>query len=460
MTSAQPSAENEAVVSAGRLRGERTDGGLTVFRGVPYARAGRFTPPEPVEPWPDVRDATSDGPISPQPPSRLGAVMGPPRDGLVQADDCLNLTVVTPDTGGRRPVMVWIHGGAYVTGASSFGFYDGRRLTVEGDIVFVAINYRLGALGYLQLDGVSPGNLGLLDQLAALRWVKENIAAFGGDPDQVTVFGQSAGAHSLACLLAMPAARGLFRRAILQSPPLGLGLASPARAARIARYFTTALGRDPRSATVDEIVSAQTAAIVRASGPGGLGSPPFCPTAGAGPLSGLDRWPAALTVANVDVLIGFTRSEMNSFVNGKPETEWLTRLPFIGRRVFEAVKAIIGRRIFDSPSLKLADACAAAGRQVFTYRFDWAPPGSIFGACHCIELPFLLGDQKAWAAAPMLGDASWDGIDEFGHDLRRAWLSFACDGKPDGWRAHHPGAGIGKYWLGPVSAPAAVTEAA
>lgn len=456
MTPAQPSAEYEAVVPAGRLRGERTDTGLTVFRGVPYARAGRFAPPEPVEPWPDVRDATTDGPISPQPPARPGAVMGPPPDGLVQSEDCLNLTVVTPSTTGRRPVMVWIHGGAYVNGSSAFGFYDGRRLAAEGDVVFVAINYRLGALGYLRLDGVSPGNLGLLDQLAALRWVKENIAAFGGDPGQVTVFGQSAGAHSLACLLAMPAARGLFHRAILQSPPLGLGVASPARAARIARHFTTALRRDPHSATVDEIISAQTAAIIRASGPGGLVSPPFCPTADTGPLSGVARWPAAATGMDADVMIGFARSELNSFLNGKPVTERLTRIPFVGRRVFEAVKAIAGRRVFDRPSLKFADACAAAGQRVFTYRFDWVPPGSIFGACHCIELPFLFGDRKAWAAAPMLGDADWDSVDERGRDLRRAWLSFARNGQPGDWPAHVPGAGPGKYWFRPQDAAAVV----
>jgi para-nitrobenzyl esterase len=120
VTSEQPTAGNEAVVAAGRLRGETTDDGLTVFRGVPYARAQRFAPPAPVEPWADVRDATRHGPISPQPPVRPDAVMGQPQDGLVQDEDCLNLTVVTSGTTGRRPVMVWIHGGAYVTGASSF----------------------------------------------------------------------------------------------------------------------------------------------------------------------------------------------------------------------------------------------------------------------------------------------------------------------------------------------------
>lgn len=443
----------EAVVETGTLRGEPGNDGLTAFRGVPYARAERFAPPEPVRPWTGVRDATRHGPVSPQPPVRADAVMGPPQDGLVQDEDCLNLTVVTPGAdGGRRPVMVWIHGGAYVSGAASFDFYDGRKLAAEGDVVFVAINYRLGALGYLRLPGVSPGNLGLLDQLSALRWVKRNIAAFGGDPDRVIVFAHSAGAHSLACLMTMPAARGLFRRAILQSAPLGLKPNSEARATRIARSFTNALKADPRTATVDEILAAQAAAIVKASGPGGLVSPPFCPTAGTDPLPGAKRWLAA-TVADIDVMIGTTRSEMNSFLNGKPATARIERIPWAGRRGLAAVEAITSRLVFETPSLRFADTLAAAGRRVFTYRFDWAAPGSIFGACHCIELPFLLGDRAAWATAPMLAGAEWDAIEEIGRTMRRSWLSFACNGSPGSWPAHLPGAGPGKYWSGRVASP-------
>lgn len=458
MTSERSTAGNEAVVAAGRLRGETTEGGLTVFRGVPYARASRFAPPGPVEPWTGVRDATRNGPIAPQPPARPGVVMGPPQDGLVQDEDCLNLTVITPGGGpDPRPVMVWIHGGAYVTGSSAFGIYDGQRLAAEGGVVFVSINYRLGALGYLRLDGVSPGNLGLLDQLAALRWVKENIAAFGGDPGRVTVFAQSAGAHSLACLMAMPAARGLFQRAILQSAPLGLRPARASRAARVSRHFTRALARDPRSATVDEILSAQTEAIARASGPGGLVSPPFCPTADVDPLITANRWPADPNAAEVDVLIGFTRSEIDTFVNDKPVAERLTRT-LVGRRAFSAAKALLARRIFDSPSLKLADTFARAGRRVHTYRFDWAPSGSVFGAGHCVELPFLLGDRKAWTAAPILGDVDWDGIDESGRAVRQAWLAFARGETPDAWPTHTPGAGPGKVWFGPMTSQGSKAE--
>jgi para-nitrobenzyl esterase len=441
-------------ISSGELRGEAT-GELTVFRGVPYARAARFAPPEPVEPWAGVRDATCHGPISPQPPFRAGSVTGEPQDGLTQAEDCLNLTVVTPGTDEkRRPVLVWIHGGAYTTGAASMSFYDGHRLAAEGDVVFVGINYRLGALGYLRLDGVSPGNLGLLDQLAALRWVRDNIAAFGGDPGQVTVFGQSAGGHSIACLMAAPAARGLFQRAILQSAPLGLKIAGVRTANRIARHFTAALRKDPFEADVPEILAAQQAAIVKAAGPGGLYSvPPFCPTADTDPLPGVREWlPAAAARAReVDVVIGTTAEEMNTFLNGKPGITQVEAIPWAGRRGMTAIKAAITGFVFETPSRRFADALAAAGGRVFSYRFDWAAPESTYGACHCVELPFLLGSREAWAGAPMLAGAEWDSMNELGHRMRAAWLSFARTGSPSAslmWQEHSPGSTAGMRWTG------------
>ena len=195
-----------------------------MFRGVPYAAAPvgelRFSPPQPAPPWQGVRDATQDGPIAPQGRSRLAHVMGDFE--RPQSEDCLTLNIWTPAAdSAKRPVLVWIHGGAFASGSGSLPWYSGERFAANGDVVVVSINYRLGALGFLCLPGVSDGNLGLLDQVAALRFVRDNIAAFGGDPDNVTVVGQSAGAASIAILMTMPPARGLFRRAILQSTPFG-----------------------------------------------------------------------------------------------------------------------------------------------------------------------------------------------------------------------------------------------
>lgn len=209
----------------GPVRGV-TEGGLAVFRGLPFARPPvgplRFGPPEPPEPWSGVRDAARFGPSAAQNGALVGPLMslGINRTG----EDCLYLNVWTPGADrGRRPVLVWIHGGAFILGSGSQMLYDGATLARRGDVVVVTINYRLGALGFLRLRDrfgerlPATGNEGLLDQVAALEWVRDEIAAFGGDPGNVTIFGESAGAMSCATLLGVPRARGLFHRAILQS---------------------------------------------------------------------------------------------------------------------------------------------------------------------------------------------------------------------------------------------------
>ena len=236
-----------------------------VFRNVPYAastaKALRFAPPQPASSWSGERDATSDGPIAPQNRSRLAHIMGDFE--RPQGEDCLSLTIWCPDPAPPLcPVLVWIHGGAFTTGAGSLPWYSGESFA-RGGLVFVAVNYRLGALGFLALPGISSGNLGLLDQVAALHWVGENIAAFGGDPATVTVMGQSAGGGSIGALLAMPAARGLFRRAIMQSAALQRVNPSPDDAARGGRRFLEILGVAPdrpellRDVPVNDLLTAQ-----------------------------------------------------------------------------------------------------------------------------------------------------------------------------------------------------------
>ena len=213
-------------LTSGSVRG-RTEDGLAVFRGMPFARPPvgelRLAAPMPVEPWEGVREAVAFGPPPPQ-SSAMGAPAARDADG-----DWLTVNVWSPDLGGARlPVMVWIQGGGYVYGWSGDPLFDGAVLARDG-VVVVTFNYRLSAEGFGQFPG-APANRGLLDQVAALHWVQDNIAAFGGDPGRVTVFGESAGAGSIAALMAMPSATGLFHRAIAQSVP---GL-----------YFTEALATD------------------------------------------------------------------------------------------------------------------------------------------------------------------------------------------------------------------------
>ncbi|MFJ4784783.1 carboxylesterase/lipase family protein [Streptomyces sp. NPDC088794] len=420
-----------AKTSGGVLRGRIEDGPI-VFRGVRYAVSERFGPPRPVPSWSGERDATTDGPIAPQRPARLAHVIGASERGE-QGEDCLSLTVTTPAVDDRaRPVLVWIHGGAYLSGAGSLKLNGAHRLAHEGDVVVVSINYRLGALGYLRSPELSDGNLGLADQLAALRWERENIAAFGGDPDRVTVGGQSAGAHSVRCLLGMPDAEGLFRRVILMSTPARC-LNTPSGAEESAELFLDRLATDPRTASLPEILDAQVAAARDSASRLGFNAAPlFTPVSGVGPLPDEDRWEACLAgrAPGLDVVIGTTQREMSAFCSVNPVLNRVRRIPFLGPAAADAVERAVTRIAFGRTTEDLATRLSEAGARVWSYRFDYAAPDSPFGATHCIDLPFVFGTYADWAAAPMLAGADPHAFETLGRRVRTAWLGFIRDGAP------------------------------
>lgn len=228
-----------AVTGAGQLRGLNHDGVMS-FKGVPYAAPPvgdlRFRAPRPVEAWDGVRDAVAPPPSCPQPQTRPP---GWPQEHA-EDEDCLYLNVWTPDLDdAARPVMFWIHGGGYAIGSGSWPLYDGENLARRGDVVVITVNHRLGPLGFLHLAEIggeefsSSGNNGMLDLITALEWVRDNVAAFGGNPDNVTVFGESGGGAKISTLLAMPQAAGLFHRSVIQSGP-GVRVLSPRRATEAA----------------------------------------------------------------------------------------------------------------------------------------------------------------------------------------------------------------------------------
>jgi para-nitrobenzyl esterase len=452
--------------AAGRVRG-RVEAGLAVFRGIPFTSrqsgARRFAAPEPPAPWAGVRDAQAFGAAPPQASDVLLERLGLfPR--VAQGEDGLAINVWTPACDGAgRPVLVWIHGGAFQSGSGSLPLYDGARLAARGDVVVVTLDYRVGALGFLHLadrPGVeAASNLGLQDQIAALRWVRAHADRFGGDPRRICVFGESAGAGSIVALLAMPSARGLFRRAIVQSAaPNGMIAAAAAR--ERAERFLAALG--PRDATrlretpAAALLAAQQALML--AGPWKMDMP-FVPVVD-GVL--VPRFPlAAIADAagdDVDLVIGTTDDEMRLYAcfeapDSIGEKEALRRLalelPGSGDadRVYHAFRAIrAGRGAPHAPadllwavqtevrlrhhSTAIAEARAARGAPAFAYRFGWRSPdaGGRLGACHALDLPFTFGNLDAPGMAAFTGGGA--GAQALARDWMDAWCAFARSGDP------------------------------
>ncbi|TRW79895.1 carboxylesterase family protein [Mycolicibacterium sp. 018/SC-01/001] len=406
--------------TGGRLLVEEV-GGLLHARGVRYATAGRFAPPVPVTAARDTVDATRRGPVCPQLPSRLAFVTGAVVEHLEQNEHCQVLSVTAPADADGLPVMVWFHGGAYVTGGGEAPKYDPDDLVREGRVVVVRVSYRLGILGYLNLVDSDHPNLGLRDQIEALRWVQANIAAFGGDPRRVTVFGQSAGGDSALALMMCPETDGLFARAILQSAPLGVqgvdrtALFAAMREAALARLS----GVSPAAADIERVLDAQVVALAVAAPFGLIGKMAFAPTVGQVPMVGARDMTRA--ASRVEILVGFTRDDALPFALMDARGARLRRMGAPGRAAMSLVAQAVTRRVFGAPAVALAEAWRAAGGRAHTYRVDWTP--GPFGACHCIELPLLFGSRDSWTDAAMLGDGGVD--EELAVRVRAQWSAFA-----------------------------------
>ncbi len=444
--------------TSGRVEGVAGEGHQR-FLGIPFASppvgARRFRAPEPIDPWSGVRDASRFGASAPQNPSPLpGMAVGE------QSEDCLYLNVYTPRAdAARRPVLFWIHGGGFTGGSGSQDLYQGSRMALRGDVVVVTINYRLGALGYLSLPGVTP-NLGQLDQLAALRWVRENAAAFGGDPANVTIFGESAGGMACATLLGMPGARGLFRRAIPQSGAAH-HVHTPDSAGRVGRALLDELGVDAAALAavpVDRLLAAQAKVQAKAMGGGpGLVFAPMV-DGDAIPVQPLETVRAG-GARDVDVMVGTTRDECKLFRMGAPtgevdEARLLRRVEaLLGSRYAAAAPRVIdayrqareGRastapgelldaietdRTFRIPAIRLAEAQQRQRPDTYMYLFCWESPArrGALGSCHALELPFMWGTLDAPTMDRFAG--SGPDAEALSRSMMDAWLGFARSGVP------------------------------
>ncbi len=451
-----------APTAAGKVRGLTRDG-VHEFRSIPYAAppvgTRRFRPPVAAEPWHDVRDCTEFGPVAPQLPSPLEAMLGAGEPVCDEANS-LSLTVFTPGLDdGRRPVMFWVHGGAFVNGTGASPIYDGRRFVQHGDVVVVSINYRLGAFGYLHLDDIfgedftGSGNAGILDQVLALGWVRDNIVEFGGDPHRVTIFGQSAGGMSIGTLLGLPAAQGLFAQAIVQSGGSSFCI-EPGVATETARAVLAEAG----ITTVAELEAAPMDAILagqRKVFEAGLRSDlPFMPVHDGVVLPQRPIDAVRNGQGIVPTVIGTTKDEMTmftaldlgtgtiddaaianalaeSFGERGPEVEAEYRAHFRDLAAADLVSVIATDRVFRTPALRLAEA-AVESRPTFMYLFTWESPefGGILKSTHALELPFV------WDALdkPGLSILTGQGPDlqPIADAMHAAWIAFAQTGDP-GW---------------------------
>jgi para-nitrobenzyl esterase len=453
-----------ATTSAGRVRGT-VDGSVNIFKGIQYggptSGRNRFMPPSKPTPWTDTRDALAYGPTAPQVLSRARRT-GIPAEG----EDCLVLNVFTPALGaGRgRPVMVWLHGGGFSYGSGSDAILDGTSLARTSDVVVVTINHRLNVFGYTYLgeaagsDFALSGGAGMLDIVAALQWVRENIDRFGGDPNLVTIFGQSGGGRKVATLMAMPGAKGLFHRAIIESGAV-LRLTTKDDAARTTEMLLAELGiakdqaRELQNVPMARLLAADAAvaAKIPSREPGMTANSPTV-DGKAIPAHPWDPAGPALS-AGIPLMIGYARTEETLYDRPTPETLALdeaglklragTRLGGDPDRVIEAFrKAHPGATPWDlwiliatdhprgTYSRELAKRKAVqAGAPAFLYRFDWETPegGGHMRSPHTIEIPFVFNNIKI--AGPLI--SKMPEAYELATKVSASWVAFARTGNPN-----------------------------
>ncbi|RBQ20617.1 carboxylesterase/lipase family protein [Spongiactinospora rosea] len=449
-----------ATPASGALRGswERE---LAVFRGVPYAvppvGERRWRPAKPLPAWSGVRDATSDGPVCPQP--RSGPVvdlMGDQIRAASMSEDCLTLTIWSPGLDERRrPVLVWIHGGGFIGGAGSWDVYSGANLARHGDVVVVAINYRLGPFGYLYVDGDDPtgGNLWLSDQRRALEWVVANISAFGGDPTQIVVGGQSGGAWSTMALLGMPDPPPV-RGAVLLSAPGSLRPRDRTESIAFTARYAEALGGGELRAVDAESLVAATARLRPKPGRFATVLPPYMPTA-HDPLVTEDVPARFADRAGIDVLIGWTGDEMGFFLAQDPAAVGCTPQQVVarmretfgthasdaygvygdgGRTPYEVLRAYTSDELFRMPALSLARGLAERGRRVWTYELAVESPAfdGLAGAAHCVDIPFAFDLLDTWHASGsrLLAGMNTAANQVLADRLHAGLIAFIRDGDP------------------------------
>jgi len=451
---------------SGKVRGMQEDG-LYVFKGIPYAAPPvgelRWMPPQPVQRWSGIRSADKFGTIAPQDTTLGTAFPGQKPFEEPQSEDCLFLNVWTPDADdSKRAVMVWIHGGAFHHGSGSSPMHPGKTLAKRGDLVVVTINYRLGPLGFLPLKQLTngkiqaSGNEALFDQIAALRWVQENISAFGGDPDNVTVFGESAGAVTIGALLAMPESKGLFRKAILQS---GASMYRPLEdAVKVAERYLGILGL--KGNDIEALMALTPARLLAAQKELGMADPPpgvkgvnLRPvvdgeTLREVPLDGIEHGSAK----DITILAGSNLEEGKLFGLAFPNMKDMDEAGLLNRlrqllpeeyilglienyrkalakrdlpvTPYKVYVAIQGDQLFRLPNIRLCEIQERLNTPSYGYVFTWKSAAPGLGACHALDVGFVFGNLT-----PEFHGCGPE-AEKLAENMQDAWIAFAKTGNP------------------------------
>ena len=442
--------------ASGPVSGEK-ENGVLVFRGIRFAAPPsgplRFRAPVPPKAWTEVRPAVDFAPACPQ----LVEIDPTENNNSVMAEDCLALNVWTPGAGDKkRPVMVWIHGGGFIEGSARNTWYDGAKLAGRGDVVVVSVQYRLGAWGFLDVSSIGSedfsqsGNVGLLDQIAALKWVKENIEAFGGDPNNVTLFGQSAGAGSIGTLMVMPAARGLFHKVILESGT-PKEVTDKAKAIEVSRTYLKIAGvtniQELQKLTMAQMLDAQRKLLETPSGYAA-----FRPIMDGTVLSGPPMQTiAAGEGASVPVLIGTNLDEVRFWSAGydlplEQKTEDFFRKQveeIVGSKASDVIGAyrrvdsdygdsvshLIGDVLMRLPAIRFAEAnCHRQPTYMYLFTYRSTSTYKNYGSCHGMELPFVFGVIDDLDVIVFTGRGSRR--EALMNQVQQAWVNFARSSDP------------------------------
>lgn len=451
----------------GKIEGY-SEKGIDIFKGIPYAEPPigefRFAPPREKESWEGVLDATQYGPRAIQGYTQLENFF--PLKGIDSEADCLTLNIWTPSCDSeKRPVMMWIHGGAYIFGTGSNPIYDGSILAKRGNIVIVTINYRLGAFGFLSLPGAAP-NAGILDQVEALKWINKNIEDFGGDPSNVTIFGESAGGGSVCALLAMPSTKGLVHHAISQSGALVTAKPNKKMPGLLMQELGIENGdiNSLRRVSAEKLIEAQNAILARAAKESTFGALAFRPSVDGDSLPVPPLEPLLNGAGkDVDLLLGCNQHETTIFfyfqyqsnkveieklrkeisrfftgvgVNDERASNYVKTYENIRNISFseeplEILNVIVTDLAFRIPGIRFAETHSTQNRNTYMYLFTWPSPAfkGVLGSCHMVELPFVFGNLDVPRAAFFFG--SGPAAETLSQRMMDSWIAFAHTGNPN-----------------------------